>query len=1365
MPELLGKSPAMEAVREKLRRLLKRARVGQRLPPVLLQGETGTGKGLVARLLHRYGPRAQGLFVDVNCAAIPETLLEAELFGFERGAFTDARRAKPGLFQAAHGGVLFLDEISLLAASAQAKLLTVIEDRKVRRLGSTRAESADVWLISATSAHLEEAARARRFRADLYHRLAIMTVELPPLRARDGDVLTLARGFLDRTCAEYHLPAVRLDASAERRLLAHSWPGNVRELGNVIERATLLADGPMLTDAALELSTQPGHEAADRPSLANRDAVKRDRLMSALRQTGWNISQTAAQLGVTRNTVYAYLDKFGLRPEHPDRSGSGRPASAPTDAGSMTAPPPPAALQWEPRNLALLRVELSETDGADRWSLASRTLELSVAKVGTFGGRVEDMTPTGLVAAFGLEPTEDAARRAAHAALAIHRAVQRPPARDGARRPAVVIGLHVAPFLIGHLAARTEIDAQGKRAQWAILDELLERTAPGQTTATAAAASFLERRFELAPAETGPRGTVYRLTGQERRGLDLWGVMTPFVGRRAEFDLLRHRSNLAASGHGQVIAILGDAGVGKSRLIHEFARAQRQDGWRVLETTAVSHGQAMSYLPVIALLKGYFAIRDGDDVPAVREKVAATLRALDPTLDPALPALLALLDVSPDEVPWRTLDPPQRRQRILDAAQRLLLREAREHPLLLIVEDLHWVDGETQALLDSLVDRLVAARLLLLVSYRPEYQHAWASKPSYGQARLDVLPGEQAVEFLSALVGDDAGLAPLKQLLVKRGNPFFLEETVRTLVEARALEGRLGDYRLARPLASLEIPPTVQAILAARIDRLASGDRQLLQTAAVIGKDVPLALLEAITGTDEATLRSGLARLQAAEFVCDAPLSREPELTFKHALTQEVAYSSLLQDRRCAMHARIVEAIERLHRDRLGEQTERLAHHALHGGLREKAVPYLRQAGLKAAARSALPEARTWFEQTLDVLAALPQNQSTMEQGFEIRLDLRPVLSQLGEIRRVLERLREAENLAEQLDDDRRRGRVCALLTNVHSLLGEFDEALASGTQALQIARRLADLKLRILTTTYLEQEYYYRGEYELVVKLCTENLAALPADAVFETFGATLPVSIYDRYWLVRSLAELGRFAEAAPYEAEARRLAELAHHAYAVGMSNEAGTWLYLLKGDWATARSLNERGLAAARMANVVLSLPVAVACSAWVLAQGGEASEALAGVREGEQLIDRDALRGSILRGRVYYALGRACLLLGRFDEARSLSERVLQGESSYSRPRPGFVANALLLLGDIGTHPDQFDAERAESHYRDALALAEPRGMRPLVAHCHFGLGKLCRRTGKWAQGREHLTAATTMYREMDMQYWLRQAEAEPSESA
>jgi tetratricopeptide (TPR) repeat protein len=276
------------------------------------------------------------------------------------------------------------------------------------------------------------------------------------------------------------------------------------------------------------------------------------------------------------------------------------------------------------------------------------------------------------------------------------------------------------------------------------------------------------------------------------------------------------------------------------------------------------------------------------------------------------------------------------------------------------------------------------------------------------------------------------------------------------------------------------------------------------------------------------------------------------------------------------------------------------------------------------------------------------------------------------------------------------------------------------------------------------------------VVELTTANLAALPPDWVYEFFGSNQPPSVNDRFRLLVSLAHLGRFAEAAEHEAEAIRLAETTHHAYTVGLTYHAAGTLHLVKGDWAKAHALIERQIAVLRMGNIVGELPSALAYSARALAYLGDASEALNRLRESEQLLEGQPARGTVGNGWVYYSLGRACLLLGRLDEARRLGNRAVESSSG----RIDFVPDARHLLGDIATHSDRFDAERGETHYRQALALAEPRGMRPLVAHCHLGLGKLYARTNKQQAAREHLTTATTMYREMDMRFWLEQAEAE-----
>jgi predicted ATPase len=386
--------------------------------------------------------------------------------------------------------------------------------------------------------------------------------------------------------------------------------------------------------------------------------------------------------------------------------------------------------------------------------------------------------------------------------------------------------------------------------------------------------------------------------------------------------------------------------------------------------------------------------------------------------------------VSVEDPQWQAFDPLQRRRRTLEAVKRLLLRESQVQPLCLVCEDLHWIDAETQALLDSLVESLPTAQLLLLVNYRPEYQHGWGNKTYYTQLRLDPLPLASAEELLQALLGDAPNLGPLKRLLIERtqGNPFFLEESVRALVETGGLVGERGAYRPLEPLDSLQVPATVQAVLAARIDRLPPEEKRLLQTAAVIGTEVPFALLQAIVELSEEELRRGLGHLQAAEFLYETNLFPELAYTFKHALTHQVDYESLLQERRRALHAGIVEAFELLAGDRVTEQVERLAHHAGRGERWDKALAYGRQAGEKALARSAHREAVGYFEQALSVLPHLPETRETREQAIDLRLAMDSALRPSGDARRILALLREAEALAEALDDPHRLGQVCILL-------------------------------------------------------------------------------------------------------------------------------------------------------------------------------------------------------------------------------------------------------------------------------------------------------------------------------------------------
>jgi len=504
LDEILGESAALSGLRRRLARLFQRQAGSERLPPILIEGETGTGKGLLARIIHRAGPRADGPFVDVNCAAIPEGLLEAEMFGFERGAFTDARQAKPGLLQAAHHGTIFLDEIGLMPEPLQAKLLKVLEERAVRRLGATRSEPVDIAIVAATSEDLHRRVHERRFREDLYHRLAVLTETLPPLRQRGRDVLLLAEHFLARACVEYGLGPKTLSAPARAALTAYAWPGNVRELANLMERVALLSEGPEVTPALLDVPAESPSSLAPPPTL---DDAMRVHLAEVLTRTRWNISRAAAVLGISRNTLRARIERHGLRPSR--RGPTSEIGAAPSHASSSaSAPPQSTTIRWDRRPIALLRIR-AYCDGGAAGAEAARALEAAIEKVRAFGGRVDGLSASGLVGAFGVDRSEDAVWRAANAALAIQNAA-------GHARVELRLGIHAGTVMVGRSGSIIEIDQDAKRDALVELERLLDDAEPGNILVDAPAAPFLDRRCELIAA-SGDAG-AYRLVERASGG-------------------------------------------------------------------------------------------------------------------------------------------------------------------------------------------------------------------------------------------------------------------------------------------------------------------------------------------------------------------------------------------------------------------------------------------------------------------------------------------------------------------------------------------------------------------------------------------------------------------------------------------------------------------------------------------------------------------------------------------------------------------------------------------------------------------------------------------------------------------------------
>jgi class 3 adenylate cyclase/tetratricopeptide (TPR) repeat protein len=870
-----------------------------------------------------------------------------------------------------------------------------------------------------------------------------------------------------------------------------------------------------------------------------------------------------------------------------------------------------AALEGERKQVTVLFADLkgsmellADRDPEEARQLLDPVLERMMEAVHRYEGTVNQVMGDGIMALFGAPIAhEDHAVRACYAALAMQVSVKQYAAEVQRTQGVPIhirVGLNSGEVVVRSIGNDLHMDYTAVDQTTHLAARMEQMAMPGSILITTEVLRLVEGYVQVAPLGPVPikglqePAEVYEMTGAGSVRTRLQAAaargLTRFVGRDRELETLHQALERAGRGHGQVVAVIGEPGVGKSRLFWEFMQSHRTRGWLQLESHSVSYGRATAYLPVVDLLKDYVGIEARDEARTRREKVTGKLLTLDRTLEPTLPALLALLEVPVEEQAWQALDPPQRRRQTLEAVKRLLLRESQRHPLLLVFEDLHWIDSETQALLDRLVESLPTARVLLLVNYRPEYQHGWGSKTYYTQLRLDPLPPASADEFLQALFGDDPSLVPLKPLLIARteGNPFFLEESVRTLVETGVLVGEPGAYRLAQALPTIQVPATVQAVLAARIDRLPSEEKRLLQTAAVIGTEVPLLLLQAIADVPEEALYRSLARLQAAEFLYETRLFPEPEYTFKHALTHEVAYGSLLLERRRVLHACIVEALEQRYPDRLAEQVERLAHHGRRGEVWDKAVVYLRQAGEKALARSAYREATESFEQAIRALGHLPEHRDTREQAIDLRVALRSALVPSGDFGRILATVREAEALAAALDDPRRLGQVSALLSTHFCVLGAYDRAIAAAQRTLALATADGDVVLRAQANLRLGQAYHFLGDYRRAIDCFGQTVAALEETRRHER-GFVLMPAVLSRAYLAWCHAELGLFAEGRALGEEGLQIAEAVGHPPNLMVASWGIGLLCLRQGDLDRALPLLARAVGICQDADLPIYFP--------------------------------------------------------------------------------------------------------------------------------------------------------------------------------
>lgn len=1003
---------------------------------------------------------------------------------------------------------------------------------------------------------------------------------------------------------------------------------------------------------------------------------------------------------------------------------------------------------------------IADLDPEDARSLLDPVLERMMEAVGRYEGTINQVMGDGIQALFGAPIAyEDHAVRACYAALKMQELIRKyaEEVRRSRGFPLLVrVGLNSGEVVVRSLGSELHMNYSA-HGQAVHLAARMEQMAIPGTILMSSHTLHLAQGYVLTRS-LGPmfvKGLAapvlsYELLGaiavSRLQALASHGL-TRFVGRVDEMKHLHHALDLAEARHGQIVALVGEPGVGKSRLIHEFTHAPHTDNWRILRAGAASYGWTTSYLPVTEFLRAYFELSAADDSAAIRDKVTARLTSLGETLLAGLPALLLLLDPSADEAESDPADPPQRGQRILEAVKRLLLRESEIQPLLLVLEDLQSIDPETQVLIDGIVDGLPGARIMLLVSYRPEYRHGWGAKSYFAQVRIDPLEPGAANELLDALLGLDEEFGNLKQILIEKtsGTPLFLEESVRSLVETGVLSGKPAGYHSATSIVELKIPATIEALLTSRIDRLSLVDKRMLQAAAVIGYEVPRSILQAVGNLRPELLRESLKRLQDAEFLIETSLFPDIEYRFKHALVHDAAYRMLSADRRRTLHTATLIAGEQTYADRLVEKSDWLAFHAVRAQAWERAVVHLQTAATREIARAANRVAVQHLEGALTAVDHLPQDERAT-LAIDLRIGLRHALTPLGRVQETLDCLNAAEQLATALDDSARLARIHSFAANCLILQARYAEALATGERALSLAAD--DHRLQLATTMYMARARQARGEFRQAIELFEKILAMLAVRPTDDFHGLPVLPAAFVRSSIAICLAVIGEFEKAEASAAESARRAD------AVGQPDSI-MWAYWSVGSVALNRGDSDAALLVFDRLLDVCATHDLDAYASRIMAGLGRTKARLGHVREGLELLEKavaldEVVEPQITRSLTLTAYVEALVQAGEFGKALQTANELT--ERARRLGERGAEAHACWLAAVI--HAAQaVDLAAGEAAIETATRIATDLELRPLLAHCYLTGADLQRRSGLQAQAVSLQDRGEKLLGQLGMKRW------------